>query len=215
MGVAPTLAHTLRQDELHREHDRICRDHPCNVKRWRDGQMALRWCAAGMGEAAKQFRRANGHLHLPRLRAALERHVAVENVTTNDHNHTETLSANTCQFRNAPRAWGIKYQFLKWAPAVTSPPLRTAYFPCSAWGLTVLMAIFGVPLNPVKSSCLQPSADQLGSADGLAVHSWTRQRTFCGLAPQTRGPDSGLTAEPAPEPGTVMPDRTRHAIPSG
>ena len=34
----------------------ISRDHSANVKRWRDGQMALRWCAAGMGEAAKQFR---------------------------------------------------------------------------------------------------------------------------------------------------------------
>ena len=26
--------------------------------------MALRWCAAGMLEAKKQFRRVNGHLHL-------------------------------------------------------------------------------------------------------------------------------------------------------
>ena len=34
----------------------ICRDHSTNVKRWSDGQMALRWCAAGMVEAAKQFR---------------------------------------------------------------------------------------------------------------------------------------------------------------
>jgi hypothetical protein len=41
----------------------ICRDHASNVKRWRDGQMALRWCAAGMIEAGKQFRRINGHLH--------------------------------------------------------------------------------------------------------------------------------------------------------
>ena len=28
--------------------------------------MALRWCAAGMVEAKKQFRRVNGHLHLRR-----------------------------------------------------------------------------------------------------------------------------------------------------
>jgi hypothetical protein len=28
----------------------ICRDHSINVKRWRGGQMALRWCAAGMVE---------------------------------------------------------------------------------------------------------------------------------------------------------------------
>jgi hypothetical protein len=34
--------------------------------------MALRWCAAGMLEAGHQFRRVNGHLHLPKLRAALE-----------------------------------------------------------------------------------------------------------------------------------------------
>jgi hypothetical protein len=36
--------------------------------------MALRWCPAGMGEAAKQFRRVNGHLHLPALRTSLDAH---------------------------------------------------------------------------------------------------------------------------------------------
>jgi putative transposase len=54
----------------------ICREHAGNVKRWRDGQMALRWCAAGMVEAAKQFRRVNGFMHLPALRAALEAEAA-------------------------------------------------------------------------------------------------------------------------------------------
>jgi putative transposase len=54
----------------------ICREHASNVKRWQDGQMALRWCAAGMVEAGKQFRRVNGYLHLPALRAALEAEVA-------------------------------------------------------------------------------------------------------------------------------------------
>jgi putative transposase len=58
----------------------ICRDHARNVKHWRDGQMALRWSAAGMVEASGQFRRVNGHLHLPVLRAALERHVAAQTV---------------------------------------------------------------------------------------------------------------------------------------
>ncbi len=53
----------------------ICRDHSTNVKRWRDGQMALRWCAAGMLEAAKQLRRVNGFPHLPALRAGLDAHV--------------------------------------------------------------------------------------------------------------------------------------------
>ena len=39
--------------------------------------MVLRWIAAGMGEAAKQFRRVNGYLHLPALRAALDATTAV------------------------------------------------------------------------------------------------------------------------------------------
>jgi putative transposase len=34
--------------------------------------MALRWCAAGMIEAGKQFRRVNGHLHLRQLRDTLD-----------------------------------------------------------------------------------------------------------------------------------------------
>jgi hypothetical protein len=63
----------------------ISRDHARNVKRWRDGQMAMRWCAAGMIEAGKQFRRVNGHLHLPALRAALEREAA-KDVTPVMHN---------------------------------------------------------------------------------------------------------------------------------
>ncbi len=53
----------------------ICRDHSANVKRWRDGEMALRWCTVGMAEAATQFRRVNGFLHLPALKNALEDHV--------------------------------------------------------------------------------------------------------------------------------------------
>jgi putative transposase len=38
--------------------------------------MALRWCAAGMIEASGQYRRVNGHLHLPALRRALNAHAA-------------------------------------------------------------------------------------------------------------------------------------------
>jgi putative transposase len=58
----------------------ICRDHAANVKRWRDGQMVLRRVAAGMGEAAMQFRRVNGHLHLPvpALRDALDATVTAD-----------------------------------------------------------------------------------------------------------------------------------------
>ena len=81
LGVPPTLARTLRSTNAIESMIGICRDHATNVKRWRDGQMALRWCAAGMVEAGKQFRRVNGHLHLPALRTALARQVGTETVT--------------------------------------------------------------------------------------------------------------------------------------
>jgi transposase-like protein len=74
LGVPPTLARTLRSTNPVESMIEICREHSKNVKRWRDGTMALRWCAAGMLEADHQFRRVNGHLHLPKLRLALERH---------------------------------------------------------------------------------------------------------------------------------------------
>ncbi len=80
LDVAPTLARTLRSTNAVESMISISRDHSRNVKRWRDGQMALRWCAAGMIEASKQFRRVNGHLHLPALRTTLERHVGAETV---------------------------------------------------------------------------------------------------------------------------------------
>jgi putative transposase len=81
LGVPPTLARTLRSTNAVESMISISRDHSRNVKRWRDGQMALRWCAAGMVEAGKQFRRVNGHLHLPALRTALARQVGTETVT--------------------------------------------------------------------------------------------------------------------------------------
>jgi transposase-like protein len=72
LGVPPTLARTLRSTNSIESMIAICRDHAVNVKRWKDGQMVLRWVAAGMGEAAKQFRRVNGYLQLPALRIALD-----------------------------------------------------------------------------------------------------------------------------------------------
>ena len=58
-----------------------------NVKRWRGGQMMLRWVAAGVLEAVKGFRRLKGHADMPRLAAALRARdqrlglgVSVENV---------------------------------------------------------------------------------------------------------------------------------------
>ena len=44
-----------------------------NVKRWSSGEMALRWTAAGMLEAEKQFRKIIGYRDLAKLALAVER----------------------------------------------------------------------------------------------------------------------------------------------
>ena len=91
LGVTPTLAETLTSTNCIESMIEICRDHSANVKRWRDGTMALWWCAAGMIEAKKQFRRVNGHLHLRALRAAHEAHVTA--CVTPDHYATKEVAA--------------------------------------------------------------------------------------------------------------------------
>jgi transposase-like protein len=47
-----------------------------NVKRWRDGQMVLRWVGAALLEAERGFRRIRGYKHMPALVAALRAHDA-------------------------------------------------------------------------------------------------------------------------------------------
>jgi hypothetical protein len=91
LGVPPTLARTLHSTNPVESMIEICREHSKNVKRWRNGQMALRWCAAGMLEADHQFRRVNGHLHLPKLRAALDAHFT-QNVSPVSQNEDQKVA---------------------------------------------------------------------------------------------------------------------------
>jgi putative transposase len=76
LGVPPTLARAPRSTNTVESMISVSHEHARNVNRWRDGKMALRWCAAGMVEAGKQFRRVTVHLHLPALRAARDREFA-------------------------------------------------------------------------------------------------------------------------------------------
>ena len=76
LGLPASLRSTFRSTNAVESMISIARDHSRNVKRWRGGQMTLRWCAAGMLEAEKQFRRVKGHHHLPQLRQALEHQFA-------------------------------------------------------------------------------------------------------------------------------------------
>ena len=47
-----------------------------NVKRWQSGEMCLRWTAAGMLEAERQFRRIIGYRDLAKLCVAVESELA-------------------------------------------------------------------------------------------------------------------------------------------
>jgi putative transposase len=62
----------------------IVRDQSRNVKRWQPGDMRLRWAAAGMLEASKQFRRVKGYRQLPKLAAELRRTVGADTKKSED-----------------------------------------------------------------------------------------------------------------------------------
>lgn len=74
MELPPSLLRTFKSTNPIESMISIARDSHRNVKRWRNGRMALRWIAAGMLEAEKQFRRVNGYRDLHVLTRALECH---------------------------------------------------------------------------------------------------------------------------------------------
>jgi len=78
LGVTGSLLRTLESTNPAESMIEIVRDHARRVKNWQSGEMALRWCAAGMLAAEDQFRRVKGFKQLPDLLAALERHTADE-----------------------------------------------------------------------------------------------------------------------------------------
>jgi putative transposase len=53
------------------------------VKRWRDGDMRQRWCAAGLLRAESKFRRVRGHRHLAELKKALKHAVEEQELDRN------------------------------------------------------------------------------------------------------------------------------------
>jgi putative transposase len=75
--LPPSLCRTFKTTNPIESMISIARDVTRNVKRWRDGKMALRWIAAGMLEAERQFRKVDGYRDLHVLKRALERHQEV------------------------------------------------------------------------------------------------------------------------------------------
>ena len=71
LGLSPRLQRSLATTNAAESLISRIRHVKRNVKRWRGGQMMLRWVAAGVLEAAKGFRRLKGHADMPQLVAAL------------------------------------------------------------------------------------------------------------------------------------------------
>jgi len=73
LGIAGNLRKTLESTNPCESMIECVRRTSRNVKRWQSGDMCLRWTAAGMLEAERQFRRIIGYADLAKLLAAIER----------------------------------------------------------------------------------------------------------------------------------------------
>lgn len=78
LGITGALLKTVFSTNPVESMIEIIRAHSRNVKRWRDGEMALRWAAARMESARSQFRRVKGYKQLPQLAVALQAATAEE-----------------------------------------------------------------------------------------------------------------------------------------
>ena len=73
LGIKGTLKQTLESTNPCESMIECVRRSARNVKRWQNGDMALRWTAAGMLEAERQFRRVIGYRDLAELAVAIDR----------------------------------------------------------------------------------------------------------------------------------------------
>jgi len=86
LGVHQQLWKTLSSTNPIESMIAICRATSRNVKRWQNGDMCLRWTAAGMLEAERQFRKIIGYTHLAQLAIAVERDVTAGRAATSRSN---------------------------------------------------------------------------------------------------------------------------------
>jgi putative transposase len=88
LGVSGNLKRTLESTNPCESMIEIIRRTQRNVKRWSSGEMALRWTAAGMLEAERQFRKIIGYRDLATLVTAIER-------DNHRHHHNDTADTTT------------------------------------------------------------------------------------------------------------------------
>src|SRR6476661_2242510 len=81
LGIDGRLAKTLTTSNPVESMISIARTTNRNVTRWHNGQMVLRWTAAGMLNAERSFRRIKGYKQMPQLVKALRRHAHPETVS--------------------------------------------------------------------------------------------------------------------------------------
>ena len=77
LGVKGSLKKTLASTNPCESMIECVRRTARNVKHWQNGEMCLRWTAAGMLEAEQQFRRIIGYQDLAKLAARVEREVTL------------------------------------------------------------------------------------------------------------------------------------------
>ena len=82
LGIRGNLKATLGSTNPCESMIECCRRISRNVKRWQSGDMCLRWTAAGMLEAERQFRRIIGYRDLAKLVTAIERELVAQPVPT-------------------------------------------------------------------------------------------------------------------------------------
>lgn len=82
LGIRGNLRTTLQSTNPIESMIEIVRRTSRNVKRWQNGDMCLRWTAAGMLEAETQFRKIIGYADLAKLAVAVERDLAANRAQT-------------------------------------------------------------------------------------------------------------------------------------
>jgi len=74
LGVPDVLRRTLSSTNPIESALDVVRTLTNRVKRWREGDMRLRWCSAGLLRAEEKFNRVKGYKAIPQLTAALDAH---------------------------------------------------------------------------------------------------------------------------------------------
>jgi putative transposase len=102
LGIRGQLKRTLASTNPCESMFEIVRRTQRNVKRWSSGEMGLRWTAAGMLEAERQFRRIIGYRDLAKLSVAIECDLSRESQTARPRRPLSSQPSNPrrrCQRR--------------------------------------------------------------------------------------------------------------------